>query len=63
MIDEAGREVSVLIAKTIALFCVVFAKTKVEKALESMEDEAERLYREERPRLLEDEAAATRDKM
>lgn len=36
---------------------------QVEKALESMEEEAEKLYREERPSLLEDEAAATRDVM
>lgn len=36
---------------------------EVEKSLESMEEEAEKLYREERPSLLEDEAAATRDMM
>jgi hypothetical protein len=35
----------------------------VEKSLESMEEEAEKLYRDERPSLLEDEAAATRDMM
>lgn len=36
---------------------------EVEKSLESMEEEAEKLYRDERPSLLEDEAAATRDMM
>jgi len=36
---------------------------EVEKSLESMEEEAEKLYRNERPSLLEDEAAATRDMM
>ena len=35
----------------------------MEKSLESMEEEAEKLYRDERPSLLEDEAAATRDMM
>jgi nuclear pore complex protein Nup62 len=36
---------------------------EIEKSLESMEDEAERIYRDERPTLVEDEAAATRDMM
>lgn len=36
---------------------------EVDKALQSMEEEAERLYREERGLLLEDEAASTRDAM
>lgn len=36
---------------------------QVEKSLESMEEEAEKLYRDERPSLVEDEAAATRDMM
>lgn len=36
---------------------------EVEKSLESMEEEAEKLYRDERPSLLDDEAAATRDVM
>lgn len=36
---------------------------QVEKSLESMEEEAEKLYRDERPSLLDDEAAATRDVM
>lgn len=36
---------------------------EVERALDSIEDEAERLYQEERPGIVEDDAAATRDKM
>ncbi|CAK9234480.1 unnamed protein product [Sphagnum troendelagicum] len=36
---------------------------QIEKALESMEDEAERIYRDEQLSLVEDEAAATRDTM
>lgn len=36
---------------------------EVERALDSIEEEAERLYQEERPGLVEDDAAATRDKM
>ncbi|KAK4476432.1 hypothetical protein RD792_015585 [Penstemon davidsonii] len=36
---------------------------EVDKALQSMEDEAEKIYREERGILLDDEAASTRDAM
>lgn len=36
---------------------------EVDKALQSMEEEAERIYREERGLLLDDEAASTRDAM
>lgn len=36
---------------------------EVEKALESMEEEAERIYKDEHGLLLEDEAASTRDAM
>ncbi|CAK9235925.1 unnamed protein product [Sphagnum troendelagicum] len=36
---------------------------QIEKSLESMEDEAERIYRDEQLSLVEDEAAATRDMM
>jgi len=36
---------------------------EVEKSLETIEEEVEKLYRNERPSLLEDEAAATRDLM
>lgn len=36
---------------------------EVDKALQSMEDEAERIYKEERGLLLDDEAASTRDAM
>lgn len=36
---------------------------EVDKALQSMEDEAERIYKDERALLLDDEAASTRDAM
>lgn len=36
---------------------------KVDKALQSMEEEAERIYKDERGLLLDDEAASTRDAM
>lgn len=36
---------------------------QVEKALQSMEEEAERIYKEERPSIIEDEAASVRDLM
>lgn len=36
---------------------------KVDKALQSMEEEAERIYNDERKSLLDDEAASTRDAM
>lgn len=36
---------------------------QVEKALQSMEEEAERIYKEERPSITEDEAASVRDLM
>ncbi|XP_020676935.1 nuclear pore complex protein NUP62-like [Dendrobium catenatum] len=36
---------------------------EVDKALQSMEEEAERIYKEERGLLLEDDAASTRDTM
>lgn len=36
---------------------------KVDKALQSMEEEAERIYKDERGMLLDDEAASTRDAM
>jgi nuclear pore complex protein Nup62 len=44
-----------------SFLCVFIGQ--IEKSLESMEDEAERIYRDERPTLVEDEAAATRDMM
>jgi nuclear pore complex protein Nup62 len=44
-----------------SFLCVIIGQ--IEKSLESMEDEAERIYRDERPSLVEDEAAATRDMM
>ena len=36
---------------------------QVDKALQSMEEEAERTYKDERGLLLDDEAASTRDAM
>lgn len=36
---------------------------QVDKALQSMEEEAERIYKDERGLLLDDEAASTRDAM
>lgn len=43
---------------------IVFAFLgQVDKALHSMEDEAERIYKDEQGSLLEDEAASTRDAM
>lgn len=36
---------------------------QVEKALQSMEEESERIYKEERPSIIEDEAASVRDLM
>lgn len=36
---------------------------QVEKALQSMEEEAERIYKEERPSIIDDEAASVRDLM
>jgi nuclear pore complex protein Nup62 len=41
----------------ISLFC------QVDKALQSIEEEAERIYKDERGSLLDDEAASTRDAM
>ena len=36
---------------------------QVEKDLQSMEEESERIYKEERPSIIEDEAASVRDLM
>jgi len=36
---------------------------QVDKALQSVEEEAERIYKDERGLLLDDEAASTRDAM
>ena len=45
-------------------FYILFIFTfKVDKALLSMEEEAERIYKDERGMLLDDEAASTRDAM
>ena len=45
-------------------FHILFIFTfKVDKALLSMEEEAERIYKDERRMLLDDEAASTRDAM
>ncbi len=45
----------------LSFLCVLTCQ--IEKSLESMEDEAERIYRDEQLSLVEDEAAATRDMM
>ena len=42
---------------------IFFVISQVDKALQSMEDEAERIYKDERALLLDDEAASTRDAM
>lgn len=41
----------------------LFIIYKVDKALQSMEDEADRIYKDERGLILDDEAASTRDTM
>lgn len=41
----------------------LFIFYQVDKALQSMEEEAERIYKDERAMLLDDEAASTRDAM
>lgn len=41
----------------------LLACVQVDKALQSMEEEAERIYNDERKSLLDDEAASTRDAM
>lgn len=45
------------------LFLVPCSDHQVDKALLSIEEEAERIYKDERGLLLDDEAASTRDAM
>lgn len=45
------------------LISFFFLSFQVDKALESMEAEAERIYKDERSLLLEDEATSVRDSM
>lgn len=42
---------------------ILYSCVQVDKALQSMEEEAERIYNDERKSLLDDEAASTRDAM
>lgn len=42
---------------------IIFAFLQVDKSLQSIEKEAERIYKDECGLLLEDEAASTRDSM
>ena len=64
-----GKNCMIFFSKYIFLclyssFYIYFIFTfKVDKALQSMEEEAERIYKDERGMLLDDEAASTRDAM
>lgn len=62
--NKIVMKMSILCLKdALVKYYVLLLWFQVDKALQSMEDEAERIYKDERALLLDDEAASTRDAM